>query len=190
MKNRGRPNVSARSTAAVKNWWRDFFEPLVGEVMFVSKMASSNAEVDQIVRRAKIKPPMDVLDLACGIGRHSVCFAQRGFRVTGLDYSKPFLEQAHKTARAARQKIRFVHGDMRKVSAALRCEQLRSRRLLSTRALDISRAAPTTRESYAPYTACCVRAERSSSTRSTVRRVIKRLRAPYRSAENRCLTSS
>jgi ubiquinone/menaquinone biosynthesis C-methylase UbiE len=85
--------------------------------MFASKVARSSAEVDRIIRRAKAKPPMDVLDLACGIGRHSVCFAARGMRVTGLDYSKPFLAQAQKTARAARQKITFVHGDMRKVSA-------------------------------------------------------------------------
>ena len=108
---------SGLSKAAGKDWWRDFFEPLVGEVMFVSKIASSKAEVDQIARRAKAKPPMDVLDLACGIGRHSVCFAQRGFRVTGLDYSKAYLERAQRTAQAARQKVTFVHGDMRKVAA-------------------------------------------------------------------------
>jgi ubiquinone/menaquinone biosynthesis C-methylase UbiE len=108
---------SGLSKAAANDWWRDFFEPLLGEVMFASRIASSNAEVDQIIRRARIRPPAAVLDLACGIGRHSVCFAARGMRVTGLDYSKPFLAQAQKTARAARQKITFVRGDMRKVSA-------------------------------------------------------------------------
>ena len=117
VKNRGRPDISAKLTVTAAHWWRDFFEPLVGEVMFASKISSSNAEVERIIARAKAKPPMDVLDLACGIGRHSVCFAQRGFRVTGLDYSKPFLVQAQRTARAARQKVRFVQGDMRNVSA-------------------------------------------------------------------------
>ena len=60
---------SRQSKTTTRDWWRDFFEPLLGEVMFASKVAPSNAEVDQIIRRAKAKPPMDVLDLACGIGR-------------------------------------------------------------------------------------------------------------------------
>jgi ubiquinone/menaquinone biosynthesis C-methylase UbiE len=106
---------SGLSKAVAKDWWRDFFEPLVGEVMFAPKIVASDAEVDQIIRRSKAKPPMAVLDLACGIGRHSVCFAQRGLRVTGFDYSKPYLQQAKRTAHAARQAIKFVHGDMRKV---------------------------------------------------------------------------
>jgi SAM-dependent methyltransferase len=100
-----------------KNWWRDFFEPLVGEVMFAPKIAESKTEVDQIIKRAKANPPKDVLDLACGIGRHSVCFAKRGFRVTALDYSKPFLQQARKRARAEGHQIKFVHGDMRNLAA-------------------------------------------------------------------------
>ena len=100
-----------------KNWWRDFFEPLVGEVMFAPKIASSQTEVDRIIKQMKAKPPTDVLDLACGIGRHSVCFAARGFRVTGLDYSKPFLSKARKTARANGHDIKFVHGDMRRLNA-------------------------------------------------------------------------
>jgi SAM-dependent methyltransferase len=59
-----------------------------------------------------------VLDLACGVGRHSVVFSARGFNVTGLDYSKTFLREARKNARAARRKIRFVQGDMRDLEAA------------------------------------------------------------------------
>jgi SAM-dependent methyltransferase len=54
-----------------------------------------------------------VLDLACGVGRHSVILAKRGFAVTGLDYSRPYLQEARRTALKARQRIRFVHGDMR-----------------------------------------------------------------------------
>jgi ubiquinone/menaquinone biosynthesis C-methylase UbiE len=110
--------VGAKSSAAVpKNWWRDFFEPLVGEVIFTSKIALSKAEVDQIIKQTKAKASTDVLDLACGIGRHSMCFAERGFRVTGLDYSKPFLREARKTARTKGHHIKFVHGDMRRLNA-------------------------------------------------------------------------
>jgi SAM-dependent methyltransferase len=113
VKNRVAAKASARSLSATKNWWRDFFIPVIGEVMFAPKAGQSEIEVDQIIRRSKVSPPLAVLDLACGIGRHSTVFSARGFEVTGLDYSKPFLRQARKAARAAHQTIRFVHGDMR-----------------------------------------------------------------------------
>lgn len=43
-------------------------------------------------------PGCRVLDLGCGIGRHAVGLAQRGFRVTGLDVSQWALDRAHKAA--------------------------------------------------------------------------------------------
>ena len=103
----------ATPASVSKNWWRDFFVPVVGEVMFAPKAGKSEREVDHVVKRSRARPPLKVLDLACGTGRHSVVFAARGFEVTALDYSKPFLKEARRTARAARQTIRFVNGDMR-----------------------------------------------------------------------------
>ena len=85
----------------------------MGEVMFAPKAGAAEREVRQIVKQSKAKPPLAVLDLACGIGRHSLAFAARGYEVTGIDYSKPFLRDARRNANAARQAIRFVRGDMR-----------------------------------------------------------------------------
>jgi len=85
----------------------------MGEVMFAPKAGAAAREVRQIVKKLKAKPPLAVLDLACGIGRHSLAFAARGYEVTGLDYSNPFLRDARRKAHAARQAIRFVRGDMR-----------------------------------------------------------------------------
>jgi ubiquinone/menaquinone biosynthesis C-methylase UbiE len=102
-----------REAAALKDWWRDFFNPIVGEVLFLPKAQQSEIEVDQVLKQSQAKPPLNVLDLACGVGRHSLVFARRGFNVTGLDYSRPFLREARKAARKAGQKIRFVHGDMK-----------------------------------------------------------------------------
>jgi SAM-dependent methyltransferase len=102
---------------APKNWWRDFFVPVVGEVMFASKTGQSEREVDTVIRRSKAKPPLKVLDLACGTGRHSVVFASRGCEVTAFDYSKPFLKEARKTAARAGQTIELVWGDMRSLGS-------------------------------------------------------------------------
>ena len=96
-----------------KEWWRDFFKPVVGEVMFNPKAGRSEAEVRQVIKHSKIRAPLDVLDLACGVGRHSLIFASRGFRVTGLDYSEPYLREARRAARRAGAQIRFIRGDMK-----------------------------------------------------------------------------
>jgi ubiquinone/menaquinone biosynthesis C-methylase UbiE len=100
-----------------KDWWRDFFQPITGEVMFESKAGTTEAEVARVLRRTKVRPPADLLDLACGTGRHSLALAERGFAVTGLDYSKPYLEQARKTAKKGPLPVGFVRGDMRDLKA-------------------------------------------------------------------------
>jgi SAM-dependent methyltransferase len=81
--------------------------------MFAPRAARSEAEVAQVIRQSRARAPLDVLDLACGVGRHSLIFAAQGFNVTGIDFSKPYLRDARKAARKARQSIRFVHGDIR-----------------------------------------------------------------------------
>jgi 2-polyprenyl-3-methyl-5-hydroxy-6-metoxy-1,4-benzoquinol methylase len=55
----------------------------------------------------------DVLDLCCGPGRWSIPLAQSGFRVTGVDRTKPFLNRARADARKAQVRIEWVRQDMR-----------------------------------------------------------------------------
>jgi SAM-dependent methyltransferase len=81
--------------------------------MFVPRATRSEAEVAQVIRQSKARAPLNVLDLACGVGRHSLVFATQGFNVTGLDFSKAYLQEARKAARRARQKVQFIHGDIR-----------------------------------------------------------------------------
>jgi SAM-dependent methyltransferase len=102
---------------AARDWWRGFFTPIVGEVMFVSKAGQTEREVERVIRQSKAEMSLPVLDLACGVGRHSLIFAKRGFKVTGLDYSRPYLREARKLARRAGAAIRFVRGDMKDLRA-------------------------------------------------------------------------
>jgi len=99
-----------------KDWWRHFFQPLAGDVMFLPKAGISAKEVAQVLRQTRVKPPLAVLDLACGRGRHAILFARRGFAVTGLDYSRSYLTEARKAAKQARAPVRFVHGDMKNLA--------------------------------------------------------------------------
>jgi SAM-dependent methyltransferase len=68
-----------------------------------SRVAAADAEVDAIVRLAGLAPPQRILDLPCGVGRHTFALRRRGFRVTGVDATPAFLPAGDD----------FVLGDMR-----------------------------------------------------------------------------
>ena len=80
------------------------------------------AEVDALVDMFglyRVPARGRVLDVACGIGRHSVHLAQRGYRVTGLDISPLYVQKAIEHAEAAGVEARFAVGDMREVESLL-----------------------------------------------------------------------
>lgn len=53
-----------------------------------------------------------VLDVACGIGRHCVPLARRGYQVTGVDISPMFLDEARTYAASSGVEPTFIEGDM------------------------------------------------------------------------------
>lgn len=73
-------------------------------------------EVDLIESALALSPGARVLDLACGIGRHAIGIAKRGYRVTGLDFNARYLEIAAEAARAAGLEAEWVSGDMRELA--------------------------------------------------------------------------
>ncbi|MBN9384573.1 MAG: class I SAM-dependent methyltransferase [Chitinophagaceae bacterium] len=71
-------------------------------------------EVDRLIRLlGGVKEGARVLDLCCGIGRHSMELARHGFQVTGVDITQPYLDTAEKNAAKQGLNIEFVQGDMR-----------------------------------------------------------------------------
>ena len=115
---RGKSKAKAAGKVNAKDWWRSFFVPLAGMVMFEPRAHRSTFEVDIVLRRTRTKPGARVLDVACGTGRHTKNFAQRGYDVVGLDYSVPYLKQARADLRKAglAGRARLVRGDMRRAS--------------------------------------------------------------------------
>lgn len=70
-------------------------------------------EVESILSLLEIAPGSKVLDLCCGIGRHSLEFARRGYRVTGVDRTSVYLQTARDRADAEGVSVEWVQADMR-----------------------------------------------------------------------------
>src|SRR5690242_6859442 len=60
----------------------------------------------------------ELLDVPCGFGRHAVPAAQEGYRVTGVDRSRPLLDEARRRAGADAPWPRFVEADYRELPFA------------------------------------------------------------------------
>jgi SAM-dependent methyltransferase len=68
---------------------------------------ASAKDVDVIEDFVGLNPPLDVLDVGCGIGRHAIEFARRGYRVVGIDIAQGFLAQAKEAAQDASVAVEF-----------------------------------------------------------------------------------
>ncbi len=73
----------------------------------------ATAEVDAVVTLLGIKPGAAVLDLCCGVGRHALQLARKGFRVTGVDRTAAYLQTAREKAAAEHLELELVRDDMR-----------------------------------------------------------------------------
>jgi SAM-dependent methyltransferase len=62
-----------------------------------------------------VPPGAEILDLCCGHARHAVLLAKTGFKVTGLDLSQQYLDQAAMNAALAGVALELVHSDMRQL---------------------------------------------------------------------------
>jgi len=94
--------------AEAEEFWRTLYPFLFSDESF--RIAAT--EVDRMLELIDFKGG-DILDLACGAGRHSLVLAKKGYRVTAVDWSPYLLEKANEKAKADNVEVEFVHGDMR-----------------------------------------------------------------------------
>jgi SAM-dependent methyltransferase len=89
------------------------------------RIIRSKVQVDglaDIFKMHEIKDGSNVLDLACGIGRHTLEFASRGYKVLGVDISPDYLDIAQKESkkRGLSEMCAFIVSDMRNVGSILK----------------------------------------------------------------------
>lgn len=99
-----------------KPWFEDdYFWQAYAPLMFnEDRWADAPIEAERAAKLLGLEPGSRLLDLCSGVGRHAVAFAHRGYRVTGVDRTEPYLEAARETAGAEGLEIEFVRDDVRR----------------------------------------------------------------------------
>ncbi len=107
------------------HWTEELFkkhpELFVGHIE--ERLEQAPGEVNALLRYLKEQgfQPERVLDMNCGIGRHSMALAQHGIQVLGTDISSHYIQIAAAKAREAKVagRAKFKVADMRQMASAL-----------------------------------------------------------------------
>jgi 2-polyprenyl-3-methyl-5-hydroxy-6-metoxy-1,4-benzoquinol methylase len=84
----------------------------------------TDQEVDFLKRELELDRPMEILDMACGFGRHANRLAALGHIVSGVDLAPGFLEIARKEALSLGVAVNYRQGDMRELNDLARYDRV------------------------------------------------------------------
>jgi len=96
--------------------WHDddaFWEFMAPLLFSTSRLEGTYEEVDGLAELLGLPESARVLDLCCGPGRHALELTRRGFRVTGVDRTPSYLDEARSRAVTEGLDVEFVQADMR-----------------------------------------------------------------------------
>jgi cyclopropane fatty-acyl-phospholipid synthase-like methyltransferase len=92
------------------NWFETFFAGLALDMWRGAVTPEQTArEAEFLAAKLDLQPGMSALDVPCGNGRLAIELARRGVRMTGVDISEGFLDEA----RAKAPEVEWVRADMR-----------------------------------------------------------------------------
>jgi len=90
-------------------FWQTF-EPTIFDA---ERRSLAPEEITRLIELLNLTPGQRICDLCCGVGRHSLELARRGFQVTAVDRTERYLAEARTASNAEGLAIEFVHEDMR-----------------------------------------------------------------------------
>jgi len=100
----------------MSHWTETFFGEHFREFGFdIQAPEKTRLEAEFIAEALGISPGDKVLDLCCGVGRHSLVLAEMGYDVTGIDLTKYYIECAEKSTSKLGLNCNFLTGDMRNI---------------------------------------------------------------------------
>lgn len=100
-------------------WYETFFQGIVIEMWRKAvPPEQTRLEADFLERSLKLEPGARVLDVACGMGRHSLALAARGYRMTGVDLSPQMIAECRAAAAKTGAVLEWLSADMRELAWA------------------------------------------------------------------------
>ena len=108
----------------MSHWTEDLFvnHPELFVKALEERVSIVGDEVDFLLKHIGKEgfKPREILDLNCGIGRHSIELGKRGISVLGTDLSPYYIQIANRRAKTQKvtDKVRFKVADMRRIGSA------------------------------------------------------------------------
>jgi len=109
-------------TDVPSNWYENFFHGLALDLWRKAiSPKQTKSEADFLVKVLQCEKGSHLLDVPCGHGRLSLALAARGYRLTGVDISEEFIEEArtcvldrpaHAGGTDSLPHVEFILGDM------------------------------------------------------------------------------
>ena len=95
----------------------DFWLTLADRVFHQDRWAEAPEEKRQLCAFLAIPAGSRILDLCCGPGRHALALARMGHRVTGVDRTQRYIDDATLKASTEGLSADFICADMRTLTA-------------------------------------------------------------------------
>ncbi|MFO7978809.1 MAG: class I SAM-dependent methyltransferase [Bacteroidales bacterium] len=96
-----------------KQWYESLFENYSHQYDKESYTQGTAGECDFIVQEISHNKSLNIIDIGCGTGRHSIELTKRGYTVTGIDLSQSQLDRAREKAQQQGLDIPFLKHDAR-----------------------------------------------------------------------------
>jgi SAM-dependent methyltransferase len=93
-------------------WYECWFDTKYYHILYKNRdYNEASLFIDKLIDKLNLRKDSEILDLACGKGRHSIYLNKKGFKVKGVDLSKQSIEAAkiHEN-----ENLTFEVADMRK----------------------------------------------------------------------------
>ncbi len=91
--------------------WKELFDghaPRYSENVFTKWTSTEVTFLEEI---CSLSPGNSVLDIGCGVGRHSIELAKRGYKATGVDISPGMLDEARSNSLEASVEVELIESD-------------------------------------------------------------------------------
>jgi len=94
-----------------KNNWEKFFDKEADFYLEEPFTKYTKEEIEFLLKELNLPVGSKILDVGCGVGRHSIELAKRGYKVVGIDISQRMIEKARKRAQEEGVEVVFIKVD-------------------------------------------------------------------------------